>query len=148
MLIKTLKLKMDSAPVAAELWTKMWTDTDPALSPKMVTFFGFPPNLAMFSWTHSSALTWSLIPQLPGQALSSVLKNPSTPKYNTKISTVPKLILLIDSFKCAKFDLVRPEQENSWSDVKIIYLTYERQSNSNYIFIYWNVTNYFFCFFI
>ncbi len=38
------------------------TAKEPADSPKIVTFFGSPPNAAMLSRTHSSASTWSSSP--------------------------------------------------------------------------------------
>ena len=48
----------------------------PALKPKIVTLFGFPPNCAILSRTQRSAATWSFIPLLPGHTASSVLRNP------------------------------------------------------------------------
>ena len=48
----------------------------PALSPKMVTFPGSPPNCAMFCWTQRRAITWSFRPLLPGITASPVLRNP------------------------------------------------------------------------
>ena len=44
---KSLRLPGDA------IWWQ--TSTEPADSPKIVTFFGLPPNAAMFSRTHSSA---------------------------------------------------------------------------------------------
>ena len=38
------------------------TENDPALSPKIVTFPGSPPNAAIFFFTHSRAATWSSNP--------------------------------------------------------------------------------------
>jgi hypothetical protein len=36
-----------------------WTEAPPALCPKMITFLGSPPNLAMFFCTQRRAMTWS-----------------------------------------------------------------------------------------
>ena len=38
------------------------TEMPPALSPKMVTFFGSPPKLAILACTHFSAAIWSMLP--------------------------------------------------------------------------------------
>ena len=42
----------------------------PADCPAMVTFAGSPPNVSMFSWTHSSAATQSSTPRLPPSSWS------------------------------------------------------------------------------
>lgn len=48
----------------------------PTLFPNRVTRFGLPPKLAIFSFTHLKAITWSLSPLLPGTILFSVDRNP------------------------------------------------------------------------
>jgi hypothetical protein len=55
-----------------------WVLAPPALSPNIVTLFGFPPNAAILSRTQRSAATWSFSPLLPGHTASSVLRKPET----------------------------------------------------------------------
>ena len=52
----------------------------PALTPKMVTLPGSPPNCLMFCWTQRRAITWSFRPLLPGISASGRLRKP-TNKY-------------------------------------------------------------------
>lgn len=42
------------------------------------TWLGFPPNLAMLSWTHCNATCWSLNPIFPGTAFSIARKPKGT----------------------------------------------------------------------
>lgn len=60
----------------------MWyvMDAPPALSPKIVTELGSPPNAAMFCWIHRRAIVWSFKPMFPGQSFCSVLKKPRGPE--------------------------------------------------------------------
>ena len=44
----------------------------PALSPKMVTLFGFPPNSAMLFWTHCSAALWSQRAKFPKNMIAII----------------------------------------------------------------------------
>jgi hypothetical protein len=57
--------------------TWKWTDMPPALSPKIVTLSGSPPNAAMFLCTQRRASVWSFSAKLPGAASSPVLRKPS-----------------------------------------------------------------------
>jgi len=56
----------------------------PALSPKIVTLSGSPPNAAMLSLTQRSAITWSASPSAPvpgnrPSVASRRFRNPNAP---------------------------------------------------------------------
>ena len=58
-------MALENSPFAEGIAIRVDTLPPPPLWPKMVTFAGSPPKLAMLSRTHSSALTMSIIPRLP-----------------------------------------------------------------------------------
>ena len=54
----------------------------PELSPMSVTLLGFPPNFSIFSWTHFSTITWSLMAWFPEKiSPSKQMKNQAIKEY-------------------------------------------------------------------
>ena len=57
-------------------------DAAPELSPISVTLLGFPPNCSIFSWTHFSTITWSLMAWFPKKITpSNQMKNQEIKEY-------------------------------------------------------------------
>lgn len=78
------KARRVALPLANGDKVKRCTEAEPALSPKIVTLPGSPPNREMWACTHFRAITWSLRPRLPGASAASKFKNPGGEKADER----------------------------------------------------------------